>query len=299
MNKQAVTVGIPAYQAEANIKQLLKSLVEQREVSYNLERIVVYCDGCTDATVTRAKMVKDARIEVIDGAINRGFSYGVSHILKENKSDIVVILNDDIQIPSHTMLEQLLKAFSTKKDVGLVGGRIIPFAAKTFIARAIYASTLAYDLTALEHRDGNSRLTFDGKVMALRRDFATKLPPLSGNAGNVDIFIYMACRQLGYAYQFAKDAVVEYRLPETIQDFRNQELRNRRSRVLMRIQFPDLIKKEIDMPKLIYLKNIIKVILHYPLESLFFKLVINSIFRMPKEINFVHWDLATSTKRLK
>jgi glycosyltransferase involved in cell wall biosynthesis len=50
MKKINVTIGIPCFQAEANIKTLLSSLIKQNENYCKVVKIIVYCDGCTDAT---------------------------------------------------------------------------------------------------------------------------------------------------------------------------------------------------------------------------------------------------------
>jgi glycosyltransferase involved in cell wall biosynthesis len=49
-NKLTVTIGIPAYNEEKSISNLLDSIIEQTQKDYVLEKVIVACDGCTDKT---------------------------------------------------------------------------------------------------------------------------------------------------------------------------------------------------------------------------------------------------------
>jgi hypothetical protein len=51
MKKPTVTIGIPVYQFEGNIKQLLLSLVKQQERRIQIKEIITYYDGCTDLKI--------------------------------------------------------------------------------------------------------------------------------------------------------------------------------------------------------------------------------------------------------
>ena len=51
MNKKlTVSVGIPAYDEEANIKSLLEAILQQRQENFILKSIIVVSDGSTDRT---------------------------------------------------------------------------------------------------------------------------------------------------------------------------------------------------------------------------------------------------------
>ena len=49
--KLTVTIGIPAYNEEANVRNLLVSLLAQKETNFKLQEIIVVSDGSTDKTV--------------------------------------------------------------------------------------------------------------------------------------------------------------------------------------------------------------------------------------------------------
>ena len=58
------SVGIMAYNEEANIGQLLKALVTQRTSAVTLSEIVVVASGCTDGTqaIVKAWCRRDSRV---------------------------------------------------------------------------------------------------------------------------------------------------------------------------------------------------------------------------------------------
>ncbi len=297
MKKLTVTIGIPAYQSEKNIGQLLHSLLKQKESSIKIERIIIYIDACTDKTAEEVKNIKNSKIKLFIGAINQGYAFSLQFLINKNKSDIFVELNDDILINSSHTIENLLKPLIKDSEIGLVGGNIIALQPRTFIGKCIYTSYLAFQPIRLNYRNGVSRFTVDGKILAIRKNLANKLSLNKNDTGNTDIFIYFACLKKGYKYAFAKEAQVLYRLPETFADFRNQEQRTRRSFEVLRRQFGEIVEKEWIVPKRLYLLSVFKVFFKYPFHSLIFK-IMNHFYLLPKNKSFKTWKLATTTKEL-
>ena len=57
--KPTLSIGIPAFNEEANIYFLLKDLLSQKMDQFNLERIIVNSDGSTDDTIEQVKRIKN------------------------------------------------------------------------------------------------------------------------------------------------------------------------------------------------------------------------------------------------
>lgn len=302
MNKKmTVSIGIPAYQSEANITKLLMSLGTQKETFIKIEKISVYSDGSKDDTVKKCLTVKKKfpeKIQIFDAKINKGYSYGLQYVIDKNESDFIVLLNDDIRIESNDLIEQLIKPMLKDRSVDLVGGNIIPLPPRNFIGKSVYASYLAFLPMRVNYRSGNNGLTFDGKIMGLRKRFADTLKLTDASTGNVDCFIYIQNLIQKRSYSFAQEAKVFYRLAESIVDYRNQETRARLTYQILKQEFGNIVEEQWRLPKKIYYMSMLRVFLQYPIESLFFKLFMNSFFKMPKEKKFMKWDLAKSTKDL-
>ncbi|MBI4067723.1 glycosyltransferase, partial [Candidatus Gottesmanbacteria bacterium] len=249
--KPTATIGIPTYQSQENISQLLLSLWKQRVQKVDIEKILVYCDGCTDKTYEFALSLSKLydKIHIYDGKRNRGYAYALQYLADKNRSDILVLINDDIKISSPVVIENLVNPLLKNPTTGLVSGHVIALPPKSFVGRCIYTSYLAFAEMRLNYKRGQSRLTLDGKILALRKEFADSLNLTDFPTGNVDIFIYFENLKQGRKYNFAKDAKIYYRLPETMADFRNQESRTIKSFALLEDHFGDIVRKEWQVPR--------------------------------------------------
>ena len=297
MKKTTVTIGIPAYQAEQNIKNLLISLVNQKTKLITIESILVYADGCTDNTVKNAKSVNSNKIQVIAAKKNKGFAFALQSLIKKNQSRIFVILNDDIRIDSFGVIEELVKPLIRDRKAGLVGGNIRALPPQSFIGRCIYASYLTYLPLRYGFRNGETDLTCDGKILALRKEFAGSLNLTKLPIGNVDIYLYYEALKKGWLYKFAKKAVVVFRLPETVADFRNQEIRAEASRRLVKELFGSLYIDNNKLSFFEYLKSALNVFAKYPIETLFYKFYLKRQLKVNKR-SYSKWKLALTTKKL-
>jgi glycosyltransferase involved in cell wall biosynthesis len=296
MKRMTITIGIPAFHSEENIAGLLTSLLRQKQENIKIEHIIVYSDGSKDKTVENAKSVKSKKIKVINSKKNKGFAYAFNYLLKVNKSDVFVELNDDIRIDSDSVIEEIVRPFKNKK-VGLVGGNIKALPPKTFIGQCIYTSYLVFLNLRLNYKKGKTDLTCDGKILALSKDFAESLKLESSKVGNVDIYLYYENLRQKRLYKFAKKAVVLFRLPESLKDFKNQEKRSVISRNLMQKSFGELFLAEHKISKLAYLKSALSVFFRYPLQSILFKLLVNRSSVSGKK-SPIKWKLALTTKKL-
>lgn len=297
-----VTIGISAYQCEENIEQLLSSLFLQEEKLVRIKNIIVYCDGCTDQTVNKAKQIKNRRgkkVVIIDSLTNKGYAHSVQSIINKSSSDFLILLNDDISIRSNKLIGHLITTFSKDRQIGFVCGDIQALDPTTFIGRCVKTSFDAFKLIRTAHRNGYSVYTADGKIMALRMEFAKNLDLNQTKiAGNVDIYIYFRAISTGWKYAFSPEAKIYCRLPETITDYRSQKIRAAKSRVMLREYFGRLVDTEFELPKKLYFVSTIRIFLKYPLEALLFKLLINNFYLLRGKNNFTKWKLASSTKKL-
>lgn len=83
MKVKKVSVVVPAYNEEKNIRRTVRSLLNQlKYIDYGYELIVV-CDGCSDNTAIEAKKNKSPHLRVLAYPKNHGkgyaLKYGVSH----------------------------------------------------------------------------------------------------------------------------------------------------------------------------------------------------------------------------
>jgi glycosyltransferase involved in cell wall biosynthesis len=72
MIKPTVTIGIPAFNEEANIAHILKALLKQDTSKYILEKIIVSSDASEDNTNAIVKSLKSPLIDLIENTKRDG-----------------------------------------------------------------------------------------------------------------------------------------------------------------------------------------------------------------------------------
>jgi glycosyltransferase involved in cell wall biosynthesis len=299
-----LSVGIAAYNAEKNIRPMLAALLAQRQEVYVLQKIDVHSDASSDGTVAAAASFADPRIKIIDNKARKGFAGSLISLLKNNKSDIIVSLNDDIQITDPDFLNKIARAFIGDPKTGLACGDPLPFRKGNFIQRAVSSSFWSWHLAALEENKGNNAHTCNGKILALSSDLisALQFPEDLGLMGNVDAYLYFACLKAGFNYRFVKGAEVYYPNPSTIRDYVKSVSRNNDNFAPLAAAFGrQTVLSEPALPKAKLLKYKFAEFIKNPAGSLFiFFLGIYIALKLklfPKPFNPL-WETVATTKNI-
>ncbi len=298
--KIGITILIPVFQARENIGNIIKALLQQKGKGIVIEKIHIHSDGSTDGSDEIIKMMqkmKDSKIEFSSSTKNKGHLKTMTQLFKRGISDVTVILNDDIRIISDRTIYNLVSPLIKDRRINLVNGNPIAMRPKSFVGKSVYSSYLVFNTLRHKYKEGKSKLTVEGKIMALRKNLAKKINLKNSPTGNVDIFIYFENIRLGGHYAFAKNARVDYRLPETIRDYWNQENRTQSARALLRRSYGSIVDDEWRIPLRDYVRAILPVFMKYPIEALYFKFVIK-LYHKLKIRNRKNWVLALSTKKL-
>ncbi len=118
------SVGVMAYNEEANIKRTLQAILEQKSQKTRVVEVIVVASGCTDNTVAlvREAMQRDSRIQLIVQEHREGKASAINLFLKEAKSDLLVLVGADI-IPERDALERLCACFADPT----IGSEVVAF----------------------------------------------------------------------------------------------------------------------------------------------------------------------------
>ena len=109
MNKLTLTIGIPAFNEEANIKGLILSIFEQEASTYSLEKLIVVVDACTDNTIDEILKIKNSKIKLFINKQRKGKAYGLNVIARETSTDILVHLDADILLKNKKTIENIIE----------------------------------------------------------------------------------------------------------------------------------------------------------------------------------------------
>ena len=209
------SIGIMAYNEEANIARTILAVLEQRGPSLRIEEVIVVASGCTDRTVPIVAdiMVQEPRVRLCVQEKREGKASAINLFLKQAVSPVVVLIGADV-LPADSALEYLCAPLKDPK-IGMVGGRPVPVNdPTTFMGHAIHLLWRLHDRLARIH----PKL---GEVIAFRN----VISGIPINSAVDEISIQALISQLGYQLIYEPACVVYNKGPLTIGDFLRQRRR--------------------------------------------------------------------------
>jgi biofilm PGA synthesis N-glycosyltransferase PgaC len=209
------SIGIMAYNEEANIERTLQSVLEQQGPSIRIEEVIVVASGCTDHTVpiVSAMAQKEPRIRLCIQEKREGKASAINLFLKEARSPIVVLLGADV-IPEDSAIENLCAPF---KDplIGMVGGRPVPVNdPSTFMGHTVHLLWRLHDRVARVYPKLGEVIAFRNVISGIPIDSAVD-----------EISIQALITQLGYKLIYRPDCVIYNKGPVTVRDYLKQRRR--------------------------------------------------------------------------
>jgi cellulose synthase/poly-beta-1,6-N-acetylglucosamine synthase-like glycosyltransferase len=211
----ACSVGIMAYNEEANIGRVLAALLDQQMDTCCIDSITVLASGCTDntETIVREWSARDPRIRLIIQPERLGKASAVNLFLRHTETDIIVLVSADT-VPDRGTIQQLVAPFADP-DVGMTGGHPVPVNdPSVFMGFIVHLLWETHHQIALFHPKM-------GELIAFRRIFY-RIPRYSAvDEANMEPLI----RGQGYHLRYVPEAIVYNRGPETVRDFLKQRRR--------------------------------------------------------------------------
>ncbi len=210
------SVGVTAYNEEANMGRLLQALLDQELHVVEITEIIVVASACTDRTeeIVREFMARDPRIRLYCQARREGKTSAVNLFLKHAVEDICVVESGDT-MPGPGTIESLVTMFQDPK-VGMTGAHKVPVNTPEHIV-----GFLSHLRLSMEH---NLCLEIPrlGELIAFRKVFDA-IPP---DVAMDEAFVESLVIKRGMQVLYAPDAVVYNLGPESFTDFVRQRRRN-------------------------------------------------------------------------
>lgn len=290
-----VSVGISALNEELNIGSLLSSILKQEGTNFEMEEIIVISDGSTDGTVNKVKQINDKRIKLFDYEDRMGKMQRFNEIFRLANGDIIISIDADVLPENKNTFSELIKMFD-EAGVAFVSGRSKPMKPRNFLEESINVSRLAWDKFRDTIKEGHGVYASNGKFYAITKKLSTEVhfPKVgSGDQG----YIYFKCLSLGFKSRGCKKAKVLFRSPNNIKDHVKQ-INRYQSDYGWKVEFGNEVEKEYKIPLLMMYKEKAKLLVKYPLHSIFL-LVINSYAKHIYKSNVTveqKWEIQNSTK---
>lgn len=295
---QSISVGIPAFNEEANIYYLLKDILSQQLNGINLDKIVVSSDGSTDNTVAQIKRIKSKRIVLLNHKKRLGRTFRQEEIMRKVKSDALVLIDADTLIRDKNFLQKIVTPiFKGKADLTSV--RVEELQPENFIEKILETSMKLKKYIFESINQGNNLYTCHGRARA----FSKRLYRIIKfkNSISEDAYSYLFSISKGMSYQFVGDTEIFYKLPVNFRDHKKQSVRFIKSKKDLAKEFgEEMVTKNYSLPFMTVLPAVIKFAIRKPLMIIAYILTfglikITSIFSKTK----ITWDMSSSSKKLR
>jgi biofilm PGA synthesis N-glycosyltransferase PgaC len=210
------SVGITAYNEEANIGRLLEALSSQLLHDVEITEIIVVSSGCTDRTeeIVREQMARDPRIQLFVQEKREGKTSAINLFLAHASEKICVLESGDT-LPREDTIEKMVRMFQDPA-VGMTGAHKVAVNTPEHIV-----GVLSHLRLQMEHQ-----LCLEiprlGELIAFRKVFDQLPADVAMDEAFVEAFII----RRGMQVRYAPDAVVYNMGPQTVSDFVKQRRRN-------------------------------------------------------------------------
>jgi len=212
MNTLSVSICIPAYNEEKNIKNILHALLMQETEHVYINEIIIVSSASTDTTDTIVQELATShqKIRLIKQEKRQGKASAINEFLKVISDQIVVIESADT-IPQKDCIEKLCLPFLKDETIGMTGGAPHPVNnPNTFLGYIIHAWWWF-------HRN----IPRFGEIIAYRNI----LPQISSTTAVDEAYIQAKMIQKGYKVVYIDDAIVTNKGAETVSDLVKQRRR--------------------------------------------------------------------------
>lgn len=300
-NTRTVTVGIPAYNEEANIKNLLMSVLAQKRNNFKLEKIIVISDSSTDKTVEIVKKLskKHKIIKIIVGKKRKGKSARLNQLYSLNKSDIVINFDADVLLVGTSVIDKMVCGFS--KGVAMVSGSNLPVKGENFVQKITASGDLLWYEVRNKYNSGNNIYNSSGCSTALLGEFARKIKHPKKVVADQQ-YLFHIVKSSGYKFKFVKNAKVIYRSPDNLRDYFRQSYRSLIEKYPVLDELGHNLSSEYTIPTSYKIKVIIKRISKDPVFTILSLFLAIWLRITPPKEDKLHnkgmWETVASTKKI-
>lgn len=261
-----ISIGIPAYNEEANIDHLLRVLLADTSKQVTIKEIIVVSDGSTDRTVKRVQSVKDRRIVLLTRKNRQGTAYAQNEIVKRARANILVLLDADVIPVESNFLDRITKPIRENKQIGVVGAETIPLRPYGLFERIIANSHYMKRHLYRQIRQGNNVYLCHGRGRAFSRNVYSKIRWPDDYPE--DAFSYLFCVQKGYKFVYEKEAAVYFRSPVSLSEHAFQSMRFVAGKQKLANLYGEmLISTEYTIPRMELCKTLIKYLFRNPFTT--------------------------------
>lgn len=289
---KTVSVLIPAFNEEKNIKSLLWSILNQKG-DFLLEKILIVSDASTDHTVKNVKEINSPLIQIVENKERKGKWFSFEVAKEKISSDVIISLDADIAITDTYLFDTISKEVDDNILLSIGQQPLEPI---NFFQKILFVSQILAKEVLEEMIPQTNILLCNGRCLAFSKKTLSciKMQPTIGT----DVFIFLQTRQYNTEFKYLKNKEVYFKLPKNFKDHLNQSIRAWKVQEAMSMLF----KKKIILQGLIQKKIIVKKLLTKDISSIIFfcfytmiKLIVIILTPFIKKPSSI-WTISESTK---
>jgi biofilm PGA synthesis N-glycosyltransferase PgaC len=215
MEKISCSIGITAYNEEANIGKLLKRVQDSQLDIVDLTEIIVVISGCTDDTesIVRQFAAEDPRIDLLIQEKREGKASAINLFMRHATEKVLLLSSADL-LPEYDAIEKLVAPL-TDPEIGMTSCRPVPVNdPATYMGFGVH---MLWDL----HHQINLHGFKAGEMTAFRKVFERIPYHTAVDEASVEPVV----RGQGYKVCYVPDAIVYNKGPENVDDFLRQRRR--------------------------------------------------------------------------
>ncbi len=299
--KYTVTVGIPAYNEEANIISLLKSVLQQHTEFFTLKSIIVASDGSTDST--KKKVLEFAKthskVTLVASSARKGKIAQLNMLYQQFSSDFLLTLDGDVVLGGVHDIDEMIKVMHTKKHIDLVAAEQLPVSSQdTIVSKILFKNYELWNKAKDAMSDQANIYHMTGSVALLRKSFAKKVIYPSNITCDQGYLFVLAKRT--NSFYFTKNATILQSAVTTLKDLKKSHSRSYSERDDLRKVFGDEVLAYYSFPFHIKLQVLIKAMIGSPFVTLA-AVLLNIYFKNFPYSDALHakgqWETVSSTKK--
>lgn len=215
-----VSVGIPSYNEELNIKTVLGNLIRSNLDSIDIVEIIISDDSTDDTPNIVEQFMQDHSNKIIflHDDKRRGAANAWNNIMQHATGEIIVLYDADV-IPDANCTVELVHKINN--NVGICASNARPVR-----DRGIPAKGTMFVSEWLEsvRKKQLSEYTVMGRGLSIRSDIAKKISIPEGLIA-IDLYLQNKVLEMGYDVVFNPNAVVIFKPTRTFVDFISQVVR--------------------------------------------------------------------------
>lgn len=218
-----ITVGIPSYNEEGNIINLLNSISSTKACGINIDEVII-SDDSTDSTPRLVEEFIEQKsslnISFCHHDVRRGTAAAWNEIFDSASGSIIILFDADIII-DRNCISELVVSLTGNTHVGLCATNQIPIDSKGISGKAC---VFIMEWLRSLRQGALSKYTVMGRALSIQSNIA-KTIKIPEEIIAVDLYLQCAVTKKQYDVIYNDQAKIYFKPPTNLQEFSSQVIR--------------------------------------------------------------------------